>query len=81
MKTPLLTNLSSLIITPIDNINLRTKKIVDQKLMEDIVIDKTDLSVFNLKTQQLETIKLNKLNDKIHWYYLNDKLYKIIHTL
>lgn len=73
---------TSLIISPMDNINLRTKKVVDQELLEEVIVNnKSDLNVFNLKTQELEIIKLSELNTDHHWYYRNDKLFKIIHTL
>tara|TARA_R110000772_G_scaffold43995_1_gene101214 strand:- start:33093 stop:33350 length:258 start_codon:yes stop_codon:yes gene_type:complete len=82
MKATLNKITTSLILTPIDNINLRTKKIIDQELMEEIVVDrKSELTVFNLLTQQVTEVRNSKLNEQHHWYYLNDKLYKIIHII
>jgi hypothetical protein len=82
METTLNKVTTSLILTPIDNVNLRTKDIIDQELIEEIVVDgKADITVFNLLTQQVGKVHNSKLNEQHHWYYKNDRLYKIIHIL
>ena len=72
----------SLVVSPISNINLRTRRIIDQGLLDELPIDKGDkLCVFNLLTQITEYVDLSDLNTDHHWYYLDNELFKIIHVL
>ena len=72
----------SLVVSPISNINLRTRRIIDQGLLDELPIDKGDkLSVFNLLTQSIEHVEVSNLNTNHHWYYLDNELFKVIHIL
>tara|TARA_R110000772_G_scaffold20466_2_gene56774 strand:- start:79052 stop:79309 length:258 start_codon:yes stop_codon:yes gene_type:complete len=82
MEITLIKVKTSLIITPINNISFETKKVIDQELLEEIVVDiDTTIPVFNLLIQQLETVGVNDLKEQHHWYFKNDRLYKIVHII
>jgi len=71
-----------LVITPISNILFGSKKVVDQKLIEEVPFyNEQSIDAFNLLTQSVEKVKVTQINDH-HWYYKNcGTLCKILHTI
>jgi uncharacterized protein YlzI (FlbEa/FlbD family) len=74
-------NKTSLVITPITNIDFESLEVIDNTLLEELEVEpKTQLPVFNGKKQIQEKVIAKSLN-KYHWYLKDGVLNKIIHIL
>ena len=72
----------SIISTPVSNIDLENKSILDQGLMkEDIFTKDQTIKVYDRIDDKVESIKVADLKKK-HWIYNSDRTFsKIIHVI
>ena len=76
------TNLTSLVIASITNLDFESFEVIDNSLLEELEVEpKTPLLVFNSKKQIQEEITISNLDPNYHWYVKNGHIHKIIHVL